>query len=71
MGKKPIIISFDGNIGSEKSTIVNHFQENFETFCKVKNKDYKIWFIPEPVSIWESIKDEYVHFKLETFNSSI
>ena len=59
MSKQPVIISFDGNIGSGKSTIVKYFEEKFEKFCKERNINYKICFLPEPVSIWESIKDEY------------
>lgn len=67
MSKNPIIISFDGNIGSGKSTIVKYFEENFEIFCKGKNIDYKVCFLPEPVSIWESIKDEYDKNAIEKF----
>ncbi len=55
--KEPIIISFDGNIGSGKSSIIRYFQKNFEEFCNYKNKYYKICFLEEPVDIWESIVD--------------
>ena len=57
--KKPIIISFDGNIGSGKSSIVKYFQKNFEKFCNLKTYHYKICFLQEPVHIWESIVDSY------------
>ena len=67
MSKQPIIISFDGNIGSGKSTIVNYFEKNFENLCKLKKVNYKICFLPEPVSIWESIKDEYDKNIIEKF----
>ena len=50
----PIIISIEGNIGSGKSTLVkklkNFTDENYELF--------KIHYLPEPVHIWESIKDK-------------
>ena len=55
--KQPIIISFDGNIGSGKSSIVRYFQKNFEKFCNLKTYHYKICFLQEPVDIWESIID--------------
>jgi deoxyadenosine/deoxycytidine kinase len=53
----PKIISFDGNIGSGKSSIVRYFEKNFEKFCNLKTYHYKICFLQEPVSIWETIKD--------------
>lgn len=53
----PIIISFDGNIGSGKSSIVRYFEKNFEKFCNLRTFHYKICFLQEPVSIWETIKD--------------
>jgi len=55
--KQPIIISFDGNIGSGKSCIIRYLKKNFEKFCNTKNHDYKICFLEEPVNIWESIVD--------------
>ena len=33
MSKVPIVISFDGNIGSGKSSIVRYFEKNFEKFA--------------------------------------
>lgn len=54
----PIIISFDGNIGSGKSSVVKYFEQNFANYCKQNNKELKICFLEEPVSQWESIKDK-------------
>ena len=56
--KQPIIISLDGNIGSGKSSVLKYFQNNFQNFCNLKTENYKIFFIEEPVSIWESIIDK-------------
>ena len=33
--KDPIIISFDGNIGSGKSSVMRYFEKNFQDFCKL------------------------------------
>lgn len=54
----PIILSFDGNIGSGKSTIVKYFENNFEEYCNKKNNNYKICFLQEPVKEWEKIVDK-------------
>jgi deoxyadenosine/deoxycytidine kinase len=45
------IISIEGNIGSGKSTILQHLKECFKT-------TENIIFLEEPVDIWETIKDE-------------
>ena len=55
--KKPIIISFDGNIGSGKSSAVQYFKQNFEKFCNLKTYHYKVCFLDEPVEQWEFIID--------------
>ena len=55
--KEAIIISIDGNIGSGKSSIVQYFKKNFPKFCNLKTYHYKICFLDEPVSCWESIID--------------
>tara|TARA_Y100000389_G_C17422678_1_gene497665 strand:- start:902 stop:1606 length:705 start_codon:yes stop_codon:yes gene_type:complete len=55
--KEPIIISFDGNIGSGKSTIIHYFENHFPKFCNLKTYHYKICFLDEPVNQWESIID--------------
>ena len=54
---EPIIISFDGNIGSGKSSIMHYFKVNFEKFVNLKTYHYKICFLDEPVNQWESIVD--------------
>ena len=43
------IYSIDGNIGSGKSTLIKELQKN--------NMDQSIIFIPEPVDVWNEIKD--------------
>ena len=54
----PIIISFDGNIGSGKSSIVKYLEENFNYFLANKyNKTLSICYLQEPVKCWESIID--------------
>ena len=55
--KKPIIISFDGNIGSGKSSAVQYFKQKFEKFCNLKTHHYKVCFLDEPVEQWEFIID--------------
>lgn len=57
MNKLPIIVSIDGNIGSGKSSILKYLENHFNNYCKSKNKNFKICFLQEPVSIWESITD--------------
>lgn len=47
---KPIIISIEGNIGSGKSTLLDRLKD------KYKN-DSTICFIQEPISVWNTIKD--------------
>ena len=49
----PIIISFDGNIGSGKSTKVR----DIENYYKEKGRTDVI-FIQEPVDSWNSVVDE-------------
>ena len=67
MSKQPIIISFDGNIGSGKSSVVRYFEKNFAKFCNMKTYHYNICFLQEPVGIWESIKDENGKNAIEKF----
>lgn len=55
MSSGPIIISVDGNIGSGKSTIVEYLKNNI---YKVNHKKLKIYFLEEPVNVWESIIDK-------------
>ena len=63
----PIIISFDGNIGSGKSSVVRYFEQNFAKFCNMKTYNYNICFLQEPVNIWESIRDENGKNAIEKF----
>ena len=63
----PIIVSIDGNIGSGKSSVVRYFEKNFAKFCASKGYTCKICFLQEPVSLWESIKDENGKGVIENF----
>jgi deoxyadenosine/deoxycytidine kinase len=63
----PIIISFDGNIGSGKSSVVRYFEKYFAKYCASKGYTCKICFLQEPVSTWESIKDEHGKSIIENF----
>lgn len=45
----PTIISIEGNIGSGKTTIIEHMKRRLESD--------KIIFLREPVDLWETIKD--------------
>ena len=47
------IFTVDGNIGSGKSTLIKLMKKKYKSFG-----NFKIIFLPEPVDIWESIKDE-------------
>tara|TARA_Y100000591_G_scaffold327267_1_gene351405 strand:+ start:291 stop:1004 length:714 start_codon:yes stop_codon:yes gene_type:complete len=46
------IFSVEGNIGSGKSTLVKMLKDSLK---KIKNTE--VIYLPEPVSVWESIKD--------------
>jgi len=48
----PLIFSIDGNIGSGKSTIINHLINSNITI-----ENYNLIFLPEPVVVWNEIKD--------------
>ena len=47
------IFTVDGNIGSGKSTLIKLMKKKYKVFA---NK--KIVYLPEPVDIWESIRDK-------------
>ena len=47
------IFTVDGNIGSGKSTLIKLLKKKYRSLG-----DKKIVFLPEPVDIWESIKDK-------------
>ena len=51
----PLIVCIDGNIGSGKSTIMKYLKLHFANYCGSKSNDRRIWFLQEPVSIWETI----------------
>ena len=55
----PLIVCIDGNIGSGKSTIMKYLKLHFANYCGSKSNDRRIWFLQEPVSIWETICDEH------------
>lgn len=50
-----MIFSVEGNIGSGKSTFCNYIRENFTEYNLKDNR--KIYFLDEPVSDWEGIKN--------------
>ena len=58
------IISIEGNIGSGKSTFVR-LLNNYYQGENVSNK--KIYFLEEPVNIWETIKNEDGNNIIECF----
>ena len=47
------IFSVEGNIGSGKSTLVKMLKDALKTL-----KNTNVVYLPEPVSVWESIKDK-------------
>jgi deoxyadenosine/deoxycytidine kinase len=63
--KQPLIISFEGNIGSGKSSIFRYIQHNCEL---IFSKELKICFIDEPKNIIASIIDYYnLSFQLNAY----
>lgn len=60
-----IIISIEGNIGSGKSTFVKVLQDYFNKTDKFNKK--KIYFLQEPVNIWETIKNNNEENIIECF----
>jgi len=54
------IFSIEGNIGSGKSTLVSQLKSNMNSISSedIENNSDKIFYLAEPVDIWESIKDE-------------
>jgi deoxyadenosine/deoxycytidine kinase len=47
------IFTVDGNIGSGKSTLIKLMKKKYEAFANTR-----VVYLPEPVDIWESIKDK-------------
>ena len=70
-----IIYSIDGNIGSGKSTFVKALKEYFSKTENCKWYDVesgftdvrKIYFLEEPVNVWETIKDNEGRSIIECF----
>lgn len=56
----PIIISIEGNIGSGKSTLVEHLKKRF-------GNDPKICFLDEPIAVWNTITDRDGNTMLEKY----
>ena len=52
------IFSIEGNIGSGKSTLVLQLKKNILNINNTQNNQDSIFYLDEPVDIWESIKDE-------------
>lgn len=51
-----MLISIEGNIGSGKSVFCNYLKEHFSCYYN-KPDNCNVYFVDEPVSVWESIKD--------------
>ena len=62
--KSPIIISIEGNIGSGKSTFVDHLKQYYST---KSNHTLNICFLQEPVDEWNSIRDKNGETMLSKF----
>ena len=50
------ILSFEGNIGSGKSSLVTEFKKYYMNKCNCK--ELKICFLQEPIDVWNTIKDK-------------
>ena len=61
------IISFDGNIGSGKSTFITNFKNYYENNITTFNE--KICFLQEPVDLWNTITDLEGKTIIENFYS--
>jgi deoxyadenosine/deoxycytidine kinase len=58
----PRIVSIEGNIGSGKSTFLEHLRTIYKD-------DPTIGFVPEPVDIWDTVKDSNGKTILEKYYS--
>ena len=65
--KKPIIISIEGNIGSGKSTVLNHLKDYYKNKTSIGN----VCFLDEPIELWNTIKDSNGVTILEKYYSNI
>lgn len=54
----PLVLSFDGNIGSGKSTLVEEARKLLFKSSSVTQPFSNIVFLQEPVDIWKTIVDE-------------
>ena len=54
------LISIEGNIGSGKSTFLEHLREKYKTNCDCSclSNNIQVVFAPEPVKEWQDIKDK-------------
>ena len=58
-----IIFSIEGNIGSGKSTLI----KKLKNYLKQQYQDFNVIYLPEPVKIWETIKDSKGNTILKKF----
>lgn len=65
--KKPIIISIEGNIGSGKSTVLNHLKDYYKNKTSIGN----VCFLDEPIELWNTVKDSNGVTILEKYYSNI
>jgi len=64
--RTPVIISIEGNIGSGKSTFVEHLKQSYARQNN-EHKNSKICFLQEPVDDWNSIMDKRGETMLSKF----
>jgi deoxyadenosine/deoxycytidine kinase/ribonuclease HI len=67
LNRTPIIISIEGNIGSGKSTFVEHLQQSYDGTPCNKRKNFSVCFLQEPVDDWHSITDKKGETMLSKF----
>ena len=58
-----IIFSIEGNIGSGKSTLI----KKLKNYLKQQYQQFNVIHLPEPVKIWEGIKDSNGNTILKKF----
>ena len=61
--RRPRICAIEGNIGAGKTTIYEHLKQHFASSSS------RVVFMPEPVDIWETIRDASGKTILEKFYS--